>query len=41
MVPIRRKVPDKTHLTLAYGALAASRGRTVRFTTAQNLLGEL
>ena len=31
----------KTHLSLAYGALAASRGRTVRFTTAQALLAEL
>jgi DNA replication protein DnaC len=31
----------KTHLSLAYGALAASRGRTVRFSTAQALLNEL
>jgi DNA replication protein DnaC len=31
----------KTHMSLAYGALAASRGHTVRFTTAQALLTEL
>lgn len=31
----------KTHLSLAYGALAASRGRTVRYSTAKALLHEL
>jgi DNA replication protein DnaC len=31
----------KTHLSLAFGALAASRGHTVKFSTAQSLLGEL
>jgi DNA replication protein DnaC len=31
----------KSHLSLAFGALAASRGRTVRFSTAQALLNEL
>lgn len=31
----------KTHLSLAYGALAAQRGFTVRFYTAQRLLAEL
>jgi DNA replication protein DnaC len=31
----------KTHMSLAFGALAARRGRTVRFSTAQALLNEL